>query len=496
MNILKLYKLIKQNQKLANKRHPMFEKNKAMKVFGWIFILFWAAYLLIFGIMFGSMCSNHPTYNFINGGLLVFLIIDFYSRFMMTDTPAQEVKPYKILPISQKSLIKIFLVRIGLSPFNAFWLCFFVPFALFSILLSSTYGFGNFVVYLVMIWLLFVLNGYWYLFWRSLMNHKMLWIIAPTLIYAALVWFGLWSNDWLFQWCKHTVHDAICYDVMPFIYVIAAIFVMFLINLYFQNKFIYFEIAKVEKVSKVKPREMSFLNRFGILGEYLKLEVKSIQRNKTVRKQFWSGFIAMLMISLLFAFTDAYDSMPFWRSFICMYCFAALGVINLTSILCPEGNYIDCLMVRKESILTLLKAKYYFNLGMMIIPMLIIIMPISQGKTTIIEALACMAFAAGVIMPFLFQLAVYNNNTLKLNDVLTKSGQNNKSQIICSLAAMFVPIIIMYVLINLCGTYIGSTIMLVIGIVGIALHHRWLDNIYRRFMKRRHENMANFRATR
>lgn len=182
MNILKLYKLIKQNQKLANKRHPMFEKNKAMKVFGWIFILFWAAYLLIFGIMFGSMCSNHPTYNFINGGLLVFLIIDFYSRFMMTDTPAQEVKPYKILPISQKSLIKIFLVRIGLSPFNAFWLCFFVPFALFSILLSSTYGFGNFVVYLVMIWLLFVLNGYWYLFWRSLMNHKMLWIIAPTLI--------------------------------------------------------------------------------------------------------------------------------------------------------------------------------------------------------------------------------------------------------------------------------------------------------------------------
>ena len=51
----------------------------------------------------------------------------------------------------------------------------------------------------------------------------------------------------------------------------------------------------IASVSKVKPREMSFLNRFGILGEYLKLEVKSIQRNKTVRKQFWSGFIAMAL---------------------------------------------------------------------------------------------------------------------------------------------------------------------------------------------------------
>ena len=72
MNILRLYKLINKNKHLAEKRHPMLEKNKAMKVFMWIMVTFWAAYLLIFGILFGQMCSTKPTYNFINGGIIAF----------------------------------------------------------------------------------------------------------------------------------------------------------------------------------------------------------------------------------------------------------------------------------------------------------------------------------------------------------------------------------------------------------------------------------------
>lgn len=495
MTLFQLYKLIKANQALSDKRHPMLEKNKAMKVFMWIMVAFWAGYLLVFGTMFGTLFSSKPTYNVINGGIIVFLIIDFFTRFAMTETPAHELKPYKLLPINEWSLLKVFLVRIGLRAYNLFWLFFFVPFAIFTILTSANYGFSNFVVYLVLIWLLFVMNSYWYLLWRTFVNHRIWWIVAPILIYAALIYFGMVEGDWFFRFCKYSIHDAVCMKLLPFVYVIAAIVIFYIINLYVQDKFIYYEIAKVEKVMKVKPTELSFFNRFGTIGEYMKLEVKSIQRNKTVRKQFLSGLIASLMLSLLFAFTDAYDSQPFMKVFICMYCFAALGVINLTAVMCAEGNYIDCLMSHKESILSLLKAKYYFNLMLMVLPLLIMLMPIFQGKTQWIEALACMAFAAGVIMPFLFQLAVYNSNTIKLNEVMTKSGQSNKNQMICSLVAMFLPMGIMYAFIQIFGQNIGCVIIFLIGVLGVALHNMWLGNIYQRFMKRRYENMANFRAT-
>ena len=93
----------------------------------------------------------------------------------------------------------------------------------------------------------------------------------------------------------------------------------------------------------------------GGIGEYLKLEVISIIRNKNVKKQFWSGTFASIMLCSVFAFTDVYDDSPFMRCFICEYCFSCLAVVLLTGVMGVEGNYIDGLMSRKESILNLLK---------------------------------------------------------------------------------------------------------------------------------------------
>ena len=50
-----LYRLINKNKSLSLKRHPLFEQNKIMKVFGYIFIGFWAVYLMFFGVMFAQI---------------------------------------------------------------------------------------------------------------------------------------------------------------------------------------------------------------------------------------------------------------------------------------------------------------------------------------------------------------------------------------------------------------------------------------------------------
>ena len=44
-----LYRSISQNQRLQARRHPMFEKNLVMKILGYIFIAFWAVYLIVIG---------------------------------------------------------------------------------------------------------------------------------------------------------------------------------------------------------------------------------------------------------------------------------------------------------------------------------------------------------------------------------------------------------------------------------------------------------------
>lgn len=496
--IWQLYKLISANRKLSEKRHPMFERNMAMKIFTYVFICFWAIYLMFFGVVFyfAFAGASIEAYDMINGGAIFFLAVDFLLRFGLQETPAQEIKPYKLLPIPEKYLLNFFLLRTGLSGFNLFWFFFFVPYGMLSV--PFYHGFAGLVGFLFGWWLLFVLNSYWYLLWRSFINKNILYASIPLAIYAALIYFGIFYNEecqWLFEFTMHSGQWFIGLDVIAFVLILLMISVLFLINGKIQRSMVYREIAKVDIQAKVKSSELKFLNSLGTVGQYMKLEIKSTIRNMVVRKQFIIGASYTFLLCALFAFTDVYDGMPFMKAFICVYCFACLGVMTLTSIMCAEGNYIDGLMSRRESVLSLLKAKYYFNCAVTLLPAIIIVMPIIEGKISVLEAVACLFFTTGVIFPFLFQLAVYNNTTLHLNEKLTKSGRSTKLQTIISMVALFFPMLLMYVLIVAFSVNVASVVMLGVGLTGTLLHPVWLRNIYMRFMKRRYTNMMGFRDT-
>lgn len=502
-----LYRLISHNQRLQERRHPMFEKNMAMKVFGYIFVAFWALYFITFGVSFFYIFDGGPleAFDMVDGGLIIFLTLDFLTRFGMQETPAQDIKPYKLLPIPQNFLLNVFLVRMGLRAYNLFWFFFFVPFGILAI--PQFYGLWGLVGYLLGIWLVFVLNSYWYLLWRTFINRNMLAFIPPVLLYAAGIYFGLVDDEYtrqilgenhlqpLFYGCLYLMRWFAQWDIRGVLTVFAAILPLFFANRYFQGKSIYFEISKAEVVKNVKSNQMTWLDKFGEIGEYLKLEIKSTQRNAAIRKQFVTGVICMTLFCSIFAFTDIYDN-DFMRIYICTYCFACLGVMTLTMVMCPEGNYIDGLMARKESVLSLLKAKYYFNFIMLLVPLIFSLMPVFKGKLTVVDVLGCMFFTSGVVFPFLFQLAVYNDNTVHLNAKLTKSGTSTKAQMIFSLAGLFVPMIVMYTLMACFTEDIAAWCMFVIGVVGTALHPWWLRNVYNRFMARRYKNMDGFRNSR
>ncbi len=502
MNIFQLYRLVARNQRLATRRHPMFSKGKFMKIFIYLTVAFWAAYLIFFGVLFGTVLKEDSIepYDRINGGMLFFLIVDFFARFMAQETPAQEIKPYKLLPIPQKSLINIFLVRMGLQLYNLMWFFFLVPFGILCI--PEDWGFMGFIGFLLGWWLMFVINAYWYLLWRTLINRKSVFFLIPLVIYAVLVYFGYlhdMNNQWLFYATLFLGRGFIQWKWWSFLSIIAIAVVMFFVNQRIQLASIYREISRETTAMKVKTQKMTFLDRYGVIGEYLRLEIKSIRRNKVVRSQFYIGIFYTLLLCLLLAFTNIYDN-AFMTVFILIYCFACLGTITLTNIMCSEGNYMDLLMSRRESALALLKAKYFFNCIMLILPFLISLIPVFQHKFTLLDIAGSMFFTSGCIFPFLFQLTVYNNTTIDLNNKVT--GKNNmrgsKTQVIMSFAALFLPMFIMYGLVVAFGdNKVGAPlVMLILGLVGTALHPLWLRNIYKRFLARRYENMEGFRSTR
>ena len=137
----------------------MYEKNKFGKFWMYFMAVFWAGYLIFFGTTFAFAFGDGATeaYHVLNSGLIFVLLLDFLMRFPFQKTPAQEVKPYLLLPVKRNRLIDFLLTRSGLNGFNLIWLFFFVPFAIISI--TKFYGITGVLTYSIGIWLLIVCSG-------------------------------------------------------------------------------------------------------------------------------------------------------------------------------------------------------------------------------------------------------------------------------------------------------------------------------------------------
>ena len=497
MNKIRLFFLLRKNTKLSEKRNPMFEANQYGKLFGYIMASILAIEFIALGTFLGWLAAKEDIPQLLFYIMPFLLIVDFGMRFMTQQTPLMLVKPYLLTSISKYTAIECFLVRQVLDAGNLFWMVIFLPYVF--IVWCGGVTFWTAIGMLLLLHFMVVVNSQWYLLVRTLVNQSMFWWALPAAFYALLIVPFIALPDDLLD--KYTDFIGDCSEQMNSLWWLFLIFavlfvVLFAINRYLQMHLVYDEISSKEKAKLKHVSQFTALDRFGQIGEYLKLELKSVMRNKAIRTRFLQAVILPTMFSLAIAFLDIYRS-SFERNFFCLYAFIFFGAANLVKIMCPEGNYIDLLMVHKENILTLLRAKYYFYCAVLLLPMIITLVPVFTGKFSILMILAYMLTATGPVYFMLFQLAVWNKQTLPLNDKITgKNQMENKWQGIASMVAMFAPVILVLVLQAAFDEIVAYITLIVIGAAFTLTESWWLRNIYRRMMTRRYQNLEGFHSTR
>ena len=497
MNTLRLYFLLRRNTKLSERRNVMFESNQYGKLFTYLVLSFVALEFIALGTFFGWLGAKEQMPEMIFFLMPFMLFLDFTSRFAMQQTPLMLVKPYLLTPISKYAAIECFLIQQLLDVGNLFWLTLFLPY-IFIVWCGGVTGLAALAL-LALLFLMVLVNSQWYLLVRTLINQSIFWWALPAVFYGSLVLPFFVLPDSYIDMILDTFEDIMEGDyllVWTAIVFAVCFVVLFLVNRYLQMHLIYDEISKHEKTNLKHVSEFKALERFGQIGEYLKLEIKSTMRNKAIRSRFIQGMLIITFFSLIIAFTSAYDS-SFERNFWCLYAFIFFGSVNLTKVMCPEGNYIDLLMVHEENILALLRAKYYYYCAVLVLPFLITLIPVIMGKFSLIMVLAYLFTVTGPIYLMLFQMAIYNKQTMPLNEKLTGKNQiENKWQIIVSFATMFAPIIIISLLQIVLSENAAYWTLFVIGVLVTLAEPYWLRNIYRRMMLRRYENLEGFHSTR
>ena len=491
-----LFYELRKHGKLAAKRNPMYDKNRFGKYAMYAMAAFWAGYLIFFGTTFAFAFDTNSMepYHIMNSGLIFILALDFILRFPLQKTPTQEVKPYLLLPVKRNTVIDFLLIRSGLSSYNFFWLFLFVPFAIIT--LPKFFGIWGVITYCTGIWLLMVFNNYWFLLCRTLIGERLWWICLPVLVYGGIA-AGLLIPD------KSPIGDFfinlgegyIKGNLLAFVGTLVAIIILWFINRKMMAGLVYDELNKVED-TKVNASEYKFFEKYGEVGEYMRLELKMLLRNKVCKNSLRMVIIVVVAFSLILGFTDIYDGTGM-KNFITVYNFAIFGILFLLQIMSYEGNYIDGLMSRKESIYSLLRAKYMlYSIGILL-PLILSIPAMVMGKIEVLTAFSWAIFTIGFIYFCLFQMAVYNTKTVPLNVKL--AGRQNTGtglQNLISFATFGIPLLLYAVLKMTIGETATAWMLLAIGIVFILTSRFWLKNVYDRFMKRRYKNMEGFRDSR
>ena len=492
MNKLQLFKLLRKNIKLSEKRSPVFEQNKWAKVLIYFLSAMFVIYLIMYGAIIGAAADGEP--GTMIAAMLLILPIDFLLRFIFQSTPAMMAKPYILMPISRYSVIECFLVSSHFSGYNFLWLGMFIP---YSIILFFSGGFWATIYVLVISLLLIILNSQIYLFFRTLINRSPLWFIAAVALYAlpfAPLLFIRPVNRGIEKISDALVEAGTAWWMLPLVLLLIA--GVFFVNRHFQFKYVYEEISKKTEKALKKVSQFKFFNRFGLVGEYLKIELKSNIRNRTMKSRCILSLVMVTFFSAIIAYTNIYDN-PMMKNFWLLYCFALYSMTSLIKILGQEGNYIDLLMTQRENILALLKAKFWFYCCILVVPFVILLPAVFTGKFTLLMLFAYMFLVGGCMHFIIFQLAVYNKQTLPLQLKVTGKGNyENGIQIGIEFGIMFAPAIILgigYLTVGLTATYI---FMCVLGLAFIVTSNIWLRNIYNRMMKRRYENIEGFHATR
>lgn len=489
----RLFKMLRKNISLSEKRNPMFEQNRIAKVFIYIGFAFMCLYMMTIGTILG-WAARLGDEAIIFPIMLMFLMpLDFLIRFGTQQTPSMLLKPYVLMPIKKRDVIDCFLTSSLISSNNLIWLTLILPYLF--ICGCGAAGFLKALWMLVILVLLIIINSQWYLFVRTLINRHIAWWAVPVCVYA-LFFLPLIIDfekgmDTMFEF-----FDKYAVSWIATIIYIAVLILLFFINRSLQMRFASEEVAKQEETKMKHVWKFNFLERFGEYGEYLKLEVKSTIRNKAIKQRFIQGMVIISILSCLLAYTDIYSG-KFAINIWCLYCFVFFGAVNLVKIMGPEGNYIDLLMVHKENIITLLKAKYYFYCAILLIPTIILLPTIFTGKFSLLMILAYLFITSGLEYFILFQLAVYNKQSLPLNTKITGKGNfENSLQLVIELIVFFVPVALALIFTALFGDTIGYTILIIIGAALTLTHNLWMRNIYKRMMKRRYANLEGFHESR
>jgi len=486
--------LIKQEWK-KSVRAQGFYKNLAVNLLLGFFALYMAAMLLFLGFSLDELLEQaNDTLNpmeLFNGAMTYIVIIGLTIRFFMQQLNTFDLPPYQVLPIKRSTLINFLLLKPLTSPINYFLLLVVIPFALQSVAgyYSSAVAFRFVLSYTFMVWVNSLMAAY---LKRKLGSSLLSFLIILVLI-AGIIGLEFLHIFSLFNLSK-AVFGYIVLKPFGFILPLTGAFLAYLLNRWFFSRNYYPEDFNLKmKNDKTSMANFSFLNRFGVVGDILSLEIKLILRHKRTKSLLYiSAFF--LLYGLLFYTNDIYANSKGLLFFVAMFMTGLLMFMYGQWVISWDSMHFDSLMTKNIPIRTYMNANYYLLIFFNILCFLLTTPYFFFGEKIIYMHLAAFIFNIGVNVYLLLFLATYNTKRIDLSktSAMNYQGTTYKSFLIV-IPILFLPMMIVGILSTIASMTVALWTLTLLGVAGILFRNPLITICVNQFNKRKYALAEGFR---
>jgi hypothetical protein len=277
-------------------RSKSFATSLALKIFMVLGAIYFAVCFLIMGIaaFYILKKQNLEPLETVNQFLIYYLLIDLVLRYFLQKIPVMNIRPLLTLPIGKATMVNFSLGKTVLSFFNWMHAFFFLPFTI--VLFIEGFDVVSVILWHISIVALIYSNN----FLNILINNKdnvffvFIGIIAvlagcqyyqifDITSYTSVFFNGLFQTKWVF--------------LIPVLALVALYFYTFT---YFKNN-AYLDSGLASKHDIAKTENLTWLNQFGVLGTFLKNDIKLIKRNKRSKTTVGMSFLFLFYGLIFFA---------------------------------------------------------------------------------------------------------------------------------------------------------------------------------------------------
>jgi hypothetical protein len=472
-------------------RSASFATNLGLKILMLFLAIYFALVFLALGIgaFYFIRKMNLEPLATVNKFLIYYFLFDLIIRLLLQKIPVLNIRPLLVLPFKKPIIVHFSLGKTLLSFFNFAHAFFFLPFSI--VLIIEGYDVVSVLLWhLAMISLIYSNN-----FLNIILNNKdNLFAIFTGIVlvlggcqyyhilditeYTTVFFEGTFHTKWMF--------------LLPVVVLIGLYSVTF--NYFKRN--LYLDSGLSNKQQAGKTEELTWLNQFGMLGTFLKNDIKLIKRNKRSKTT-----VIMSVVFLFYGFLFFTNGIKAYNNPI-MHIFAGIfvsgGFLFTFGQFVPswDSSYYQLMMTQNVPYRGYLSSKWWLIVIATVISTILASFYLYFGWQVYLTIVVGAIYNIGVNSHLVLLAGAYTKTPIDLDSSKGAFGDKkafNVNTMLISLPKLLLPLGLYWIGYKIMNPNLGLALVAIAGITGFALRDKVFTRIEKIYKTEKYKTIAAYK---